>query len=70
MLAEATRVVKPGGVVVYSVCTVTPQETIAVVDGFPVESIVGLPGRAWGGGWLLGPHLTGTDGMFITRIRG
>ena len=70
MLAEATRVVKPGGVVVYSVCTVTPQETIGVVDGLPVESIVGLPGRAWGRGWLLGPHLTGTDGMFITRIRG
>jgi len=70
MLAEAVRVVKPGGVVVYSVCTVTPQETIGVVAGLPAEPIVGLPGRAWGGGWLLGPHLTGTDGMFITRIRG
>ena len=70
MLEEALRVVKPGGTVVYSVCTVTPQETTTVIEGQQTEPIVGLPGRAWGGGWLLGPHLSGTDGMFITRIRG
>jgi 16S rRNA (cytosine967-C5)-methyltransferase len=70
MLAEALRVVKPGGHVVYSVCTVTLQETIDVVEGLQTEPITSLPGRPWGGGWLLAPHLTGTDGMFITRIRG
>jgi 16S rRNA (cytosine967-C5)-methyltransferase len=70
MLEEAMRVVKPGGTVVYSVCTVTPQETLNVIDQLPTEPIAGLPGRAWGSGWLLGPHLTGTDGMFITKIRG
>jgi len=70
MVNEALRVVKPGGLVVYSVCTVTPQETICVIEGLQTEPITGLPGRPWGGGWLLAPHLTGTDGMFITRIRG
>ena len=69
MLAEALRVVRPGGLVVYSVCTVTPQETINVIEGLHTEPLTGLPGRPWGGGWLLAPHLTGTDGMFITRIR-
>lgn len=69
MLEEAMRVVKPGGTVVYSVCTVTPQETVNVISDLPTEPIAGLPGRPWGSGWLLGPHLTGTDGMFITRIR-
>ena len=69
MLSEALRLVRPGGVVVYSVCTVTPQETVGAIEGLPTEPIVGLPGRPWGGGWLLAPHLTGTDGMFITKIR-
>jgi 16S rRNA (cytosine967-C5)-methyltransferase len=70
LLAEALRIVKPGGLIVYSVCTVTPEETIGTIDGMAVETVTGLPGRSWGGGWLLAPHLTGTDGMFITRIRG
>jgi 16S rRNA (cytosine967-C5)-methyltransferase len=69
MVAEALRVVKPEGLVVYSVCTVTPEETVDVVEGFATEPVRGLPGRAWGPGWLLAPHLTGTDGMYITRIR-
>ena len=70
MLEEALRIVRSGGTVVYSVCTVTPQETTNVIEDLQTEPIVGLPGRPWGGGWLLGPHLTGTDGMFITKIRG
>jgi 16S rRNA (cytosine967-C5)-methyltransferase len=68
MLAAALRLVKPGGRVVYSVCTVVPAETIDVVEGlgaFPPED---LPGRNWGDGLLLAPHLTGTDGMFIAVI--
>ena len=69
MLSEALRLVRPGGAIVYSVCTVTPQETVGAIEGLPTEPIVGLPGRPWGGGWLLAPHLTGTDGMFITKIR-
>lgn len=70
MVTEALRVVKPGGIVVYSVCTVTPQETVNVVEGLKTEPVETLPGRPWGSGWLMAPHLTGTDGMFIARIRG
>jgi 16S rRNA (cytosine967-C5)-methyltransferase len=68
MLAAALGLVKPGGRVVYSVCTVVPAETIEVVSRFGAFPPDGLPGRIWGGGLLLAPHLTGTDGMFIAVI--
>lgn len=68
MLEEALRVVRPGGVVVYSVCTITSEETTEVIDGLGAEAPADLPGRRWGEGLLLAPHLTGTDGMYITRI--
>jgi 16S rRNA (cytosine967-C5)-methyltransferase len=68
LLAEALRLVKPGGRVVYSVCTVFPEETIEMVAGLPAAPPAGLPGRAWGNGLLLAPHLTGTDGMFISVV--
>lgn len=65
ILEEALRVVKPGGRVVYSVCTITPAETIDVVAGLGGVAPGGLPGIAYGDGWLLSPHLGPTDGMFI-----
>lgn len=65
ILEEALRVVKPGGRVVYSVCTVTPAETIDVVAGLGGVAPADLPGIAYGDGWLLSPHLGPTDGMFI-----
>lgn len=68
MLTAALGLVKPGGRVVYSVCTVVPAETIDVVSGLGALRPVGLPGRAWGDGLLLAPHLTGTDGMFIAVV--
>ncbi len=68
MLAAALKLVKPGGRLVYSVCTVVPAETVGVVSGFGSVAPEGLPGRIWGGGLLLAPHLTGTDGMFIAVI--
>lgn len=66
ILEEALRLVKPGGRVVYSVCTITPAETIDVVAGLGGVAPVGLPGMAYGDGWLLAPHLGPTDGMFIS----
>jgi len=69
LLASALRLVKPGGFVVYSACTVFPEETVDVVDGLAAEPPSGLPGRIAGRGWLLAPHLTGTDGMFISLVR-
>lgn len=68
MLAEAWRLTRPGGRIVYSVCTVFAEETIGIVAGYPAARPTGLPGRPWGSGLLLAPHLTGTDGMFITVI--
>lgn len=65
MLTEALRVVHPGGRVVYSVCTVTPLETIDVVAGLGGRPPDGLPGIPYGDGWLMAPHLGPTDGMFI-----
>jgi 16S rRNA (cytosine967-C5)-methyltransferase len=68
MLAAALGLVKPGGRLVYSVCTVVPAETIDVVSRFGAFPPEDLPGRIWGDGLLLAPHLTGTDGMFIAVI--
>ena len=68
MLAGALDLVKAGGRLVYSVCTVVPAETIEVVKGLGALPPQGLPGRVWGDGLLLAPHLTGTDGMFIAVI--
>ncbi|MDX1448328.1 MAG: RsmB/NOP family class I SAM-dependent RNA methyltransferase [Acidimicrobiia bacterium] len=65
MLAEAIRVARPGGRVVYSVCTFTPAETIDVVAGLGGRAPEGLAGTPFGDGWLLAPHLGPTDGMFI-----
>ena len=64
MLAEAERLVAPGGRITYSVCTVTADETVELVgEGYrPPED---LPGHAGEHGLQMGPHLTGTDGMFI-----
>lgn len=64
-LVEASlHLVAPGGQLIYSVCTVTPEETIDVVDSYDF-SPADVPGRRWGKGTLMAPHLTGTDGMFV-----
>lgn len=68
MVAEAVRVTRPGGRVVYAVCTVTPEETVDVVAAHASGPPEGLPGRPWGNGWLLAPHLGPTDGMFIAIV--
>ena len=68
MLAEAWRLTRPGGRIVYSVCTVFAEETTLIVADYPATEPVGLPGRPWGSGLLLAPHSTGTDGMFVSVI--
>lgn len=69
LLESALRVTKSGGMVLYAVCTVFPEETVDVVSGLNAEPPSGLPGRPYGAGWLLAPHLTGTDGMFMSCVR-
>ncbi len=68
MLAEAWRITRPGGRIVYSVCTVLAAETVAIVADYPAQPPQGLPGAIWGSGLLLTPHVTGTDGMFIAAL--
>ena len=68
MLDQAIEAVRPGGRVVYSVCTLTRAETLGVVEdvgGRPPEDV---PGLRLDHGLLLSPHLTGTDGMFISVV--
>jgi 16S rRNA (cytosine967-C5)-methyltransferase len=75
LLRVATERVKPGGTVVYSVCTINSEENEAVVDasGVRVEPL--------GDEWpqfrhphrpeclLTLPHVHGTTGFFIARLR-
>ena len=76
MLAAAAPLVRPGGVLVYSVCTLTAEETTGV-DGWAAEHLADLvavapPRGLWnphGRGALLLPQAAGTDGMFVLALR-
>jgi 16S rRNA (cytosine967-C5)-methyltransferase len=68
MLERAMDLIGPSGQLVYSVCTVTPEETVQVVAGLGFEP-PSVPGVVWGDGRLLAPHTTGTDGMFVALHR-
>jgi 16S rRNA (cytosine967-C5)-methyltransferase len=66
LLGKALELVRPGGRLVYSVCTVFPEETTDVVAGLGGRAPESLNGIAFGDGALLAPHINGTDGMFIS----
>lgn len=74
LLAEAAGVLRPGGRLVYSVCTWAREETVEVAEwaavnlaGFSAEPISG-PWRERGpGGQLLASD--GCDGMFVLRLQ-
>lgn len=82
MLEEASRCLKPGGILVYSTCSVLPEENqdqvLAFLKSYPHfrgESLVDfLPGElgeeetAQRGYLQLYPHRHGTDGFFICRM--
>jgi 16S rRNA (cytosine967-C5)-methyltransferase len=75
LLRVATERVKPGGTIVYSVCTMNPEENEAVVDasGLTVEPLSGEwplfahPSRPEF--LLTRPDVHGTSGFFIARLR-
>jgi 16S rRNA (cytosine967-C5)-methyltransferase len=73
MLAAAARAVRPGGAVLYAVCTWTLAETDRVVDAVLADHPELEPAPL--GGPLgpaprrqLWPHLEGGDGMFVARL--
>jgi len=75
LVDAAVDLVRPGGVLVYSVCTLTERETSAIDDHLAKAhpEFVALPPpeqpwRPWGRGALVLPHDAGTDGMFVLRL--
>ena len=78
LLDAAADAVVPGGVVTYSVCTWTADETVGVVDaflatheGFTVEPVAVASDRGDGArpGLQLTPADHGCDGMYIAVLR-
>src|SRR4051812_7342563 len=72
LLAAAARTVKPGGRLVYAVCTLTRAETVDVDDWAARElpelvaiDPAGAPWRPHGRGALLLPSDARSDGMFV-----
>ncbi len=76
LLAGAASLVRPGGTLVYSVCTLTLAET-AEVDAWLAQARPDLvpltpPAPPWaplGRGARLLPQSAGTDGMFLLKLR-
>lgn len=73
ILVESAGLVRPGGTLTYSVCTLLAAESIdhPVPEGFDVISEPPAAGRwrAYGHGWRVLPHDAGTDGMILLRYR-
>jgi 16S rRNA (cytosine967-C5)-methyltransferase len=76
LIVEAAAMVRPGGTLLYSVCTLTTPETLGVDEHaavvLPEFVPLGIPDLPWiphGRGALLRPDALGTDGMFLLRLR-
>ncbi len=75
LLARALDLVRPGGRVVYSTCSLLRDENEDVVaaSGAEVEDLTGrFPGMAspdLAGALRLLPHVNGSDGFFVARLR-
>lgn len=75
LFVGAARLVRPGGVLVYSVCTLTNAETLGIdewaLDALPEFVTLDPPGAPWrrhGRGALLLPQVAGTDGMYVLAL--
>jgi 16S rRNA (cytosine967-C5)-methyltransferase len=75
ILTASSELLRPGGVLVYSVCTFPREETETVCDGLlrAVPELRPDPFEAPGAGTVerarLWPHRHGTDAMFVARFR-
>ncbi len=76
LLGAAAELVRPGGLVVFSVCTLTAAESTGVDDWLAAErpDLVPVeppdaPWAPWGRGAVLLPQAAGTDGMCLFRYR-
>lgn len=78
ILDNVSAYVKPGGVLLYATCTVLKRENEDVVADFLAAhpefaltpfSLPGPAGEAEDGMLTLWPHIHGTDGFFIAKLR-
>jgi len=76
LMAAAAHAVRPGGRLVYSVCTLSPLETIAIdawaASELPAFAALPPPGAPWrphGRGAILLPSDARTDGMFVLVLQ-
>jgi 16S rRNA (cytosine967-C5)-methyltransferase len=72
LIDACASLVRPGGTLVYSVCTVLSAESVdhRVPEGFDV--VEEAPAGEWRPlrqGWRVLPHDAGTDGMVVVRYR-
>jgi 16S rRNA (cytosine967-C5)-methyltransferase len=70
LLAAARPLLRPGGLLVYSVCTLTAAESIEHDDGgWPALDPPPAPWRPYGSGARILPQDADTDGMTVLRYR-
>ncbi|CAB4364471.1 MAG: hypothetical protein F2681_09530 [Actinobacteria bacterium] len=72
IIDESAPLVKPGGTLTYSVCTLLAEESIehSVPAGFvPITDRPLGEWQSFGDGWRVLPHDAGTDGMVVIRYR-
>ncbi|MDH6281354.1 RsmB/NOP family class I SAM-dependent RNA methyltransferase [Prescottella agglutinans] len=79
LLESALKLVRPGGVVLYSTCSPHVAETVTVVadavrrhGAIPLDTrelVPGVPGLGDGPGVQLWPHRHGTDAMFMAALK-
>lgn len=77
LVRSAAALLRPGGLLVYSVCTLTRAETVeidrALGRELPELAAVAPPGPPWGSvgrGARLLPQWADTDGMYLLVLRG
>jgi 16S rRNA (cytosine967-C5)-methyltransferase len=76
LLEDAATSVASGGLLLYSVCTLTDAETrgidewaVTALAGFEAEEIAEPPWERFGRGARLLPQTIGSDGMYVLRLR-
>jgi 16S rRNA (cytosine967-C5)-methyltransferase len=75
LLDIAATLVRPGGALVYAVCSLIDQEGVDQItaflarhSGWTAETAGIEPGRPHGDGTILTPSVDGTDGFFVARM--
>ena len=72
VLRGASRYVRPGGILVYSTCTLTPAENEEIARGFLAEhpDFLPEPDPFLGGSGMhvFWPHIDGCDGFFAAKM--